>query len=163
MFPCLIASFPGTQKGTKLSWRSVHKKIIIIISTQLAISTLICFTPARRTPQIYSSGTSAGKSKLKILEIGCGPVIACQISAAPHTSEITMAELNHNVIVPVANKDPRTSNCSQFFCYVVRGRGRRRLLSGHGKSNCGEQLWQSSLVIATRIHLFCWDLMLSRK
>jgi len=65
------------------------------------ISTLICFTPARRTSQIYSSGTSAGKSKLKILEIGCGPVIACQISAAPHTSEITVAELaefNHNVL-----------------------------------------------------------------
>jgi len=101
MFPCLIASFPGTQTGTKLSWKSVHKKIIIIISTQLAISALICFTPARRTSQIYSSGTSAGKSKLNILEIGCGPVIACQISAAPHTSEITVAELaefNHNVL-----------------------------------------------------------------
>ena len=44
--------------------------------------------------EFYSSGTNAGKPKLKILEIGCGPVIAYQISAAPHASEIVMADIS---------------------------------------------------------------------
>ena len=36
------------------------------------------------------------RTDLKVLEIGCGPAIAYQISAAPHASEIVMAEPRRN-------------------------------------------------------------------
>ena len=39
--------------------------------------------------ELFSTGEFGGK----ILEIGCGPVVAWQISAAPHASEIVLADL----------------------------------------------------------------------
>ena len=66
----------------------------------------------------------------KILEIGCGPVIAWQISAAPHASEIVLAELvesNRDAIRLWLDKDPRAHNWEPFFRHVVR------ILEGKGE------------------------------
>jgi len=60
---------------------------------------------------------------LKILEYGCGPVPAFLISAAPHASEIVMAEfaeVNRKAIWQWVEKDPRAFDWSPHFDHVVQ-------------------------------------------
>ena len=60
---------------------------------------------------------------LKILEYGCGPVPAFQISAAPHASEIIMAEfaeVNRKAVQQWVDKDPRAFDWSPHFDHVVQ-------------------------------------------
>ena len=69
--------------------------------------------------ELISSGECGGK----ILEIGCGPVLAWQISAAPHASEIVFAELvesNRDAIHLWLDKDPRAHDWTPFFRHVVQ-------------------------------------------
>ena len=69
--------------------------------------------------ELFSSGQFGGK----ILEIGCGPVIAWQISAAPHASEIVLAALgesNRDAIHLWLNKDARAHDWTPFFRYIVQ-------------------------------------------
>ena len=61
-------------------------------------------------------------SKLKILDIGAGPVIAYTISAAPYASEIVLSEYteaNRNTLLKWLNNDPEAHNWTPFFRYIV--------------------------------------------
>lgn len=63
------------------------------------------------------------KTDLKVLEVGCGPAIAYQISAAPHASKIVMAELverNRDAIRLWVDKKPGAYVWTPFLRYVVQ-------------------------------------------
>ena len=63
------------------------------------------------------------RTDLKVLEIGCGPAIAFQISAAPHASEIVMADLverNRDTVRLWLDKKPGAHNWAPFVRYVVQ-------------------------------------------
>ena len=69
--------------------------------------------------ELFLSGECGGK----ILEIGSGPVIAWQISAAPYASEIVLAELvesNRDAVRHWLDKDSRAYNWTPFFRHVVQ-------------------------------------------
>ena len=70
--------------------------------------------------ELFSSGKFTGG---KILELGCGPVMAWQISAAPHASEIVLAELvesSRDAVRLWLDKDPRAHDWTPFFRHVVQ-------------------------------------------
>ncbi len=61
--------------------------------------------------------------KLKMLDLGCGPVIAYAISAAEYASEIVMAEyteLNRQEITKWINKDPDAHDWSPYLDHVIK-------------------------------------------
>ena len=61
-------------------------------------------------------------SKLKILDIGTGPVIAYTISAAPYASEIVLSEYteaNRDTLLKWLKNDPKVHNWTPFFRYIV--------------------------------------------
>ena len=71
--------------------------------------------------ELFSSGEFEYGGK--ILELGCGPVIAWQISAAPYASEIVLGELvesNRDAVRLWLDKDPRAHNWTPFFRHVVQ-------------------------------------------
>ena len=69
--------------------------------------------------ELFSSNECGGK----ILELGCGPVIAWQISAAPYASEIVLAELvesNRDAVRLWLSKDTRAHDWTLFFRHVIQ-------------------------------------------
>ena len=73
---------------------------------------------------------------LKILEYGCGPVPMFLISAAPHASEIVMAdfaEVNRNAVRQWVEKDSKAFDWSPHFDHVVRK------LEGKGEEEARER------------------------
>ena len=71
--------------------------------------------------KFYQSYNSTA-SKLKILDIGTGPVIAYTISAAPYASEIILSEYteaNRKALLQWLKNDPKAHNWTPFFRYVV--------------------------------------------
>ena len=69
----------------------------------------------------YQSYKSSGE-KLKILDVGSGPVIAYTISAAPQASEIVLseyAEVNREALLQWLKNDPKSHNWTPFFKHVV--------------------------------------------
>ena len=61
-------------------------------------------------------------TKLKILDIGTGPVIANAISAAPYASEIVLSEYteaNRKALLQWLNNDPKAHDWTPFFKHVV--------------------------------------------
>ena len=84
---------------------------------------------------LYSSKYQE-RTDLKILEIGCGPAIAFQISAAPHASKIVMAELverNRDAIRVWLDKKPGAHDWAPHFRYVVQ------TLEGEGEQEVAER------------------------
>ena len=76
-------------------------------------------TTLRGLHELYSGGASG----LKILEIGCGPVIAYQISAAPFASGIVMADLvqsNRDAVQLWLDKSHNAHDWTPFFRHVVQ-------------------------------------------
>lgn len=70
-----------------------------------------------RLHELYSTGV-----KGKILELGCGPVLNYQISAAPHASEIVMADLserNRDTLRLWLDKSPKAYDWRPHIRYVV--------------------------------------------
>ena len=75
--------------------------------------------------ELYHSITLPGKKSCKILDYGCGPVIAFGISAAgkAQVSEIVLAEYtpkSREAIQQWLDKDALAFNWSPYFNYVVR-------------------------------------------
>ena len=69
--------------------------------------------------KFYSNGASG----LKIFEIGCGPVIVHQISAAPYASEIVLSDLvdsNLEAVQLWLDKNPNAHDWTQYFRYVLQ-------------------------------------------
>lgn len=61
-------------------------------------------------------------AKLKILEIGSGPVIANIISAAPHAAEIVLSdytEANRSALLQWLNNDPKAFDWTHIFKHIV--------------------------------------------
>ena len=82
--------------------------------------------------KLFSNGTSG----LKILEIGCGPALAYQISAAPQASEIVMAELvecNRDALRQWLDRDPSAHDWKPFIRHVVQ------TLEGKGEEEVGKR------------------------
>ena len=74
---------------------------------------------------LYSSDEACSPKSCKILDYGCGPVIAYVISAAgkAQVSEIVLTEYtskNCEAIQQWLDKDPSAFDWSPFFNYVVR-------------------------------------------
>ena len=66
--------------------------------------------------------TGLGSGGLKVLDLGCGPVIANVISAAEIASEIVLAEyteLNRKEITKWLGKDSDAHDWTPFFTYIV--------------------------------------------
>ena len=66
--------------------------------------------------------TGLGSEGLKVLDLGCGPVIANVISAAEFASEIILAEyteLNRKEITKWLDKDLDAHDWTPFFTYIV--------------------------------------------
>ncbi len=64
-----------------------------------------------------------GANGLKILEVGSGPVIAYQISAAPFASEIVLADLldcNRDAVQLWVDKSPNAHDWTPFVRHVVQ-------------------------------------------
>jgi len=62
------------------------------------------------------------ETKLKILDIGTGPVISRAISAAPYASEIVLSEYvgaSREALLPWLKNDPKAHNWMPSFKYVV--------------------------------------------
>ena len=71
--------------------------------------------------KFYQSYKSTA-SKLKILDIGTGPVIAYAISAAPYASEIVLSEYteaNREALLQWLKNDPKAHDWTSFFKHVV--------------------------------------------
>ena len=94
--------------------------------------------PIRRNPlkplyDFYKLYSESHPGKLKMLDLGCGPVIAYAISAVEYTSEIIMAEyteLNRQEITKWINKDPDAHDWSPFLEHVIReveGKGNEQI------------------------------------
>ena len=77
--------------------------------------------PLKVLHELYTSyGTSP--AGLKVLDYGCGPVVAYEISAALQASEIVMAEYTEGGRKQVqlwVDKEPAALDWSPFFKYVV--------------------------------------------
>ena len=77
--------------------------------------------PLKVLHELYTSyGTSP--AGLKVLDYGCGPVVAYEISAALQASEIVMAEYTEGGRKQVqlwVDKEPSAIDWSPFFKYVV--------------------------------------------
>ena len=87
---------------------------------------------------------------LKILDYGCGPVPAFQISAAPHASEIIMAdfaEVNRKAVQQWVDKDPRAFDWSPHFDHVVQK------LEGKGEEEARKR--EEQLRKAIKAVVFC--------
>ena len=66
--------------------------------------------------------TGLGSGGLKVLDLGCGPVIANVISAAEFASEIVLAEyteLNRKEITKWLDKDSDAHDWTPFFTYIA--------------------------------------------
>ena len=96
--------------------------------------------------ELYSGGASG----LRILEIGCGPVIAWQISAAPFASEIVMADLVQSCRDAVQlwlDKSPKAHDWTPFFRYVVQ------TLEGKGEEEIAKR--EEQLRNAVKAVIYC--------
>ena len=75
----------------------------------------------KQVHEFYHSYKSTA-SKLKILDVGTGPVIAYTISAAPYASEIVLSEYteaNREALLQWLKNDPRSHGWTPFFKHVV--------------------------------------------
>ena len=84
---------------------------------------LIRFFPLKHLHEFYQSYKST-ESKLKILDIGTGPVIAYTISAAPYASEIVLSEYteeNRKELLQWLQSDPKAHDWTPFLKCVVVG------------------------------------------
>ena len=84
----------------------------------------IMSSPMKPVYDFYKSldATGLGTEGLKILDLGCGPVIANVISAAEFASEIILAEyteLNRKEITKWLDKDLNAHDWTPFFTYIV--------------------------------------------
>ena len=90
--------------------------------------------------KFYSNGVSG----LKIFEIGCGPVIVHQISAAPYASEIVLSDLvdsNLEAVQLWLDKNPNAHDWTQYFRYVLQ------TLEGKGEEEVAKRESQLRSVI----------------
>ena len=75
----------------------------------------------KQVHEYYHSYKSTA-SKLRILDVGTGPVIAHTISAAPHASEIVLSEYseaNREALLQWLKNDPKSHDWTPFFKHVV--------------------------------------------
>ena len=106
-------------------------------------------TALKRLHEVYRCSEGA-ESGLKILEIGCGPVIAYQISAAPFASEIVMADLVQpcrDAVQLWLDKSPNTHDWTPFFRYVVQ------TLEGKGEEEVARR--EEQLRKAVKAVIYC--------
>ena len=90
--------------------------------------------------KFYSNGVSG----LKIFEIGCGPVIVHQISAAPYASEIVLSDIvdsNLEAVQLWLDKNPNAHDWTQYFRYVLQ------TLEGKGEEEVAKRESQLRSVI----------------
>lgn len=102
-------------------------------------------TILRGLHELYSGGASG----LKILEVGCGPVVAHQISAAPFASEIVMADLvesNRDALQLWLDKNTNAHDWTPFFRYVVQ------ILEGKGEEEIARREEHLRNVVKAVIH-----------
>ena len=81
-------------------------------------------SPMKPVYDFYKSldATRLGSGGLKVLDLGCGPVIANVISAAEFASEIVLAEyteLNRKEITKWLDRDLDAHDWTPFFTYIV--------------------------------------------
>ena len=78
--------------------------------------------PLRNLHALYSSNYKKGAA-LKILNYGCGPIVAFEASAAPYASEIILADYaksNREVAKLWLDGDASAPDFGQFYEYVVK-------------------------------------------
>lgn len=77
--------------------------------------------PLKNLHQLYTANYKKGAA-LKVLNYGCGPVVAFEASAVPYASEIILADYSHSnreVAQLWLDGDPSAPDFSQFYEYVV--------------------------------------------
>ena len=79
--------------------------------------------PLKPLHDFYQSHYGSTPSRLKILDIGCGPVIAYVITAASYASEIVLSEYtasSRREITQWIHKDPDAHDWTPYFKYIVK-------------------------------------------
>ena len=79
--------------------------------------------PLKPLHDFYQSHYGSTLSRLKILDIGCGPVIAYVITAASYASEIVLSEYtasSRREITQWIHKDPSAHDWTPYFKYIVK-------------------------------------------
>ena len=75
-----------------------------------------------KTLHDFYQSYDATEAKLKILDVGSGPVIAHTISAAPHAAEIVLSdytEANCAALLQWLNNDPNAFDWTHMIKHVV--------------------------------------------
>ena len=117
----------------------------------------------KQVHEFYQSYPSS--AKLRILDIGSGPIVANIISAAPYAAEIVLSEYtdaNRSALLQWLSKDPNAFDWTHVFEHIVIDlEGKTKEEVKYEQSWCAKSSRQLCLVMQTKIHQFPCSMLIN--